>query len=953
VDIINSVQRQNADNSPITFNDALEFFHNPSNKEWVLVYDNVDDNSLKLSKYLPKCQHGSIIITTRNQLLGQLTPKNELHIKLGPMSNAEAIESIYKSSDLGRSEEHRPFIASIATELGNLPVALIQAGSYILRTLCTPEEYLMKLQSHKVELMKRTAGDREDQSAYAAFELSYRQLPLSARNFLHILSYLHHNDFPLEIISHAAGHKFRLRPFSLCKDVKDFERSAQLLWDTFYSAEGSIELTLDSIITTLQNYSMATFYRTSIGLVLRIHPLNHLWAYHCQSSHQRLVYMTAAVRLIVSAFTSKHHYVYLIPHIAALIPNYAHADISLNDCGAFGTILMRTQQLENAGAVWQNICQELIRKGEVKGLINGFYLAWIIASKYLQSFPLYLGIHIKAIKHSLKRLDVLRALANYAATYYLQGFYAVAEKLQRHVVKELAIQLGRNNEETVKAKGELALTYQIQQKYFKAKALQEEVLQQLRAILGNDHSEVLGAMANLAISNRSLGNYVYAQELQEEIWEKRKLEFGETHWETLKAGVNLAKTLHTRGHYTPAMKLQEKIWDARIIQLGKSHLKTLEVMAHLAITYRSQGDYPAAEDMQKYILDQRKAQLGEFHPSTSEAMDQLGLTYHSQGRYLLAENMQRRVLEERIARLGNSHPDTIRAMINLAITFRSVEKYTRALQMQKKVMEIRSVSLGEFHPETLEAMTNISITYCQIGTYGLAFDLQLKVLLARSRIWGRDHPETLKAMLNVADTHHCMREYKDAMSLQKHAVGAMTQHLGENHVDTLEAISCLAITYGSQGDYIASEVLQKHVLEKLLAQLGEDHQSVQRAKANLAKTHILKRHYASAANLLQEVLDWRVLNLGMTHLDTITTIEDLRVLYEHDKNYKQALKLMDDLITALESKRHSPWHIRNAHRWKRKFMRLAERIAPSKRSLGEACWKRVSAIGRSVKYHYI
>jgi hypothetical protein len=217
------------------------------------------------------------------------------------MSDAEAVESLYKSAELEKSEQNQSSMASIAAALGNLPVALIQAGSYILRTMCKPEEYLRRLQINKAELMKKSTGDREDQSAYAAFKLSYQCLPLPARSFLHILSYLHYDDFPLVVVTQAAVHDFRLQPFAFGEEIEEFEPSIRLLRNTFLSFKESIEFILDSIVTAFQNYSLATFQRSSIGLLLRMHPLNHLWAQDSQPRPMQFIYKTAAVRLIVSS----------------------------------------------------------------------------------------------------------------------------------------------------------------------------------------------------------------------------------------------------------------------------------------------------------------------------------------------------------------------------------------------------------------------------------------------------------------------------------------------------------------------------------------------------------------------------------------------------------------------------------------------------------------------------
>ncbi|PVF94461.1 TPR-like protein [Serendipita vermifera] len=905
VDIINSVQSLGEDHSPITVEDALDFFRNPHHAQWVLVYDNVDDTSLKIANYLPECQYGSVIITTRNHLIGQLASHKDLHIKLGPMSDEEAIDSIYKSAELEKSEDSRSSMASIAAELGNLPVALIQAGSYLLRTMCTPSEYLKKLQAHKAELMKKSTGDREDRSTYAAFELSYQRLSSSTRKFLHILSHMHYNDFPLDLIAHAAQHKFRVRLFSFEND-EEYERGIDLLSDIFSGSGESVDLALDSIITALQNYSLATFYRTSVGLLLRIHLLDHLYLGHTHPSNDQKIYKAAAARLVVHASTYKQIQVYAVPHIMSLTHGSSIQQISLDDLGAFATILVRVQHVETAGDIWKKICQELTIRDPVNPNSPKNAIGTWFREKHpwdnlelLLSAPSGHNQYIDLV-YSLQNTNTLQALANYATTYRMRKKYDTAERLLNCVVSKMCEEHGPN-EETLKAQGELALIYQMQQQYSESQKLQEKVLSMLQKRLGEDHPDTLGAMANLAITHRFLGNYNDAMKLQEKIIEINRVQLGDSHWETLKSTMNLAKTLHAQGQYVSARRLQEKVWNERTAQLGERHLKTLDAMAHLAITYRSQDDYSSAEAMQVYVLNQRKIQLGECHLSTLEAMDQLGITYHLQGRYPIAAQMQKQVMEERTRRLGETHTDTLRAMISLSITFRSQNRHTEAISMQERVLEIRKKSLGYLHPETLESMTNLSITYCQSHRYSQAGELQYKVCYAKSRRCGSSHPETLKAQLNLADTYHCMGENGKAMNLQREVVEARTRLYGPDHSETLDAISRLALTYRSTRDFSTCETLQMRVLDERKKQLGEDHQIVQRAMAQLAKTYKLQHRYDEAVQLFSHVFNWRVQNLGRTHLDTIACLEELLSLHEIKYNYRDALELLITLLEALES----------------------------------------------------
>ncbi|PVF94463.1 TPR-like protein [Serendipita vermifera] len=867
VDLINSVQRLGAYHSPITLDDALDFFCNPDH----------DNGFLCMTMW----------VMCRSQLLGRLASHNDFHVKLGPMSDEEAIESIYKSSELEESEETQPSMASIATELGNLPVALIQVGSYILRTTCTPNEYLKKLQKHKAELMKTSTGDREDRSAYAAFDISYQRLPHLIRHFLHILSHMHYCDFPLEVVIHAAQDNFRLRPFSFPGKSEDYERERKYQsrcgLDCYYSSK----LFFGDILPDLCRSSSSD--TSSESSLVR----------DSQSSSKKAIYRAAAMRLVVNALTAKQFYVYLVPHIVALVQQCTTDTICLGDLGAFGTILMRAQRTKEAGVAWGRVCKALILKDTMSSLIvprsRRNPITWFKNDGFWKN-PDTCPVEYREFHEDIRCLEdinTLTALANYAAVCNLQRIYKVAEDILQCVMNQMGKNLGPNDEETLKAKGELVLIYQVQNKYSKAKLLQEDILLRLQDRFGDDHPDVISAMANLAITIRSLGTYNGAQELQEKIVEKNKVRHGGTHWETLKSMINLAKTLYAQGQFASAMKLQENVWNERKSQLEESHLKTLDAMAHLALTYRSLGEYSSAESRQLFVLDERRKQLGEFHVSTLEAMDQLSTTYHSQGRYAIAARMQEQ------------------------------SQYFKAISGQKQVVKLRKASLGKRHPETLEAMTNLSITYLQTGNYSEALQLQEEVLAQREKLLGDSHPETLRARLNIADTYQSMGNFTTASTLQNDVIGAITQLYGKDHPDTLEAISRLAITYRTQGSHHLCETLQKEVLEERTKQLGEDHPIVQRAIANLAKTHKLQGRYDTAAQMLRGVFNWRDLHLGMTHLDTVACLEELLDVHDLTHNYLDALILVNNLIAALETEIRSDENIEN---WEIKFMELSQKL---------------------------
>jgi tetratricopeptide (TPR) repeat protein len=96
---------------------------------WLLVLDNFDDPSkFSIRNYMPVSMQGRIIITTRAREVGKLGT----HIPVAGMSDWEALDLLLSSGGLDRSDENNIVQgAKIVNRLGNMPLAIDLAGSYL------------------------------------------------------------------------------------------------------------------------------------------------------------------------------------------------------------------------------------------------------------------------------------------------------------------------------------------------------------------------------------------------------------------------------------------------------------------------------------------------------------------------------------------------------------------------------------------------------------------------------------------------------------------------------------------------------------------------------------------------------------------------------------------------------------------------------------------------------
>jgi hypothetical protein len=151
---------------------ALKWFSIRENDRWLIIYDNVDreaSRDFNLDKYLPRTDHGAIIITTRLTSLygsaksvevskmdekqaGQLLDNN-LDIAL------PTYDSVAKMTDY--TEMAHKAKTRLLNTLDGLPLALVQAGRYITETHMTIDKFLQLYNSSKADLLESLPSGKQ------------------------------------------------------------------------------------------------------------------------------------------------------------------------------------------------------------------------------------------------------------------------------------------------------------------------------------------------------------------------------------------------------------------------------------------------------------------------------------------------------------------------------------------------------------------------------------------------------------------------------------------------------------------------------------------------------------------------------------------------------------------------------------------------------------------------
>jgi hypothetical protein len=89
--------------------DALKWLAN-QDEDWLLFIDNADDPNVNLHSFMPWCNHGNIVITSRNPGLCVYT---EFHSQVSDMEETDAVPLLLKSAAQEISPANEPIAAEI------------------------------------------------------------------------------------------------------------------------------------------------------------------------------------------------------------------------------------------------------------------------------------------------------------------------------------------------------------------------------------------------------------------------------------------------------------------------------------------------------------------------------------------------------------------------------------------------------------------------------------------------------------------------------------------------------------------------------------------------------------------------------------------------------------------------------------------------------------------------
>ncbi|MGV9353901.1 tetratricopeptide repeat protein [Streptomyces misionensis] len=528
---------------------------------WLLVFDNVEDPA-DLRHYLGMLPDGHHLATSRTATgWHSVAPTMPLGL-LDADAATELLCTLALGGECEPTPRQRRDAATLAAELGYLPLALEQAGAYLFETGTPLAEYRAMLG----QVIDTTVGGIDPERTVAAvwrhtLTVVERRNP-QAITLLDAMAWLAPDVIPRTLLA------------PLCPDSR----------------------TLGEALGALHAYNMIAYSadRQSVSVhrlvqtVLRNRPPDTESGGYPpgRQDAERLLQLAAA-----ADDTGSPPWERLLPHAIAITES--------------------TPPGSPASIETANVLQALAEYQDREGR-NAHTIGLRTAA--LAHYEQLLGdIHPQTLtsRHGL------------AGAYQDAGDPDRAVPLYEAALALCEETLGDAHPRTLAGRNDLANAYTDAGDPARAVPLLEATLAQSEKLLGDTHAHTLINRHNLANAYKAAGDLTRAISLYETTLEQSEETLGVTHPDTLISRNNLAGAYKAAGDLARAIPLFTTTLGQRERVLGNTHPQTLNSRNNLANALLAAGDFVRALSLYKITLAQREDVLGETHPHTLVTRDNL------------------------------------------------------------------------------------------------------------------------------------------------------------------------------------------------------------------------------------------------------------------------------------------------------------------------------------------
>jgi tetratricopeptide (TPR) repeat protein len=654
---------------------------------WLLIFDNADQPE-DINDLIPRGP-GDVLVTSRNHRWDAVIATVPMDVFL----RAESKDFLRKRvlPELTDTDADR-----LARELGDLPLALEQAGAMLSETGMPVDEYLRLLKDQVTKIMGEGKSLDYPWSMTAAWNLSVGalrdRLPLA-----------------LELLRCCAF----FGPEPIPRNV--FRWGAQET-GTAVAEVVSNPILMASAIRELARYALVTLDGSSV----RVHRLIQALLRDELTEDEQAAYRAEAHLILAGAAPADPDNAQTWPRFKELLP---HVNAESTELPKSRAPVVRDVAL--------NMMRYLYQSGDLLS-------ALALTERFIEQWTKDSGPDSSDVLRAQRHLgNILRNLGRYE-----ESFRITDETLSR-----ARVVLGEREPTTLSLRAAFAADLRAHGSFVAARQLDQESRILFEEQYGTEDSRTLRLLSSLALDHGLNSDYRKARELYESAFRRMSRPGNDSSAaDVLGAWIGISWTLRLLGQFQEAFDVSQEARDYAegTDGLGQEHVATLRaVIAYTIVSRRIPQLRQEALELARATRDLSTSRYGENHPETlaigislSNLLRTMSDDYHAEA-LTLAESTVGRYP----AVYGPDHPYNFGCRSNLALLRRVTGDPATAREIDEDALRGLTAGLGEDHHFTLTVAMN------------LASDLAVLGLPEDARRLGEDTWPRLSSLLGVTNTH--------------------------------------------------------------------------------------------------------------------------------------------------------------------------------------------------------
>jgi tetratricopeptide (TPR) repeat protein len=699
---------------------------------WLLIYDNVGEPE-DLEGLLPEGNPdvtGHVLITSRNHLWQGVV--DTLQVDVFRREESVAFLRRRVPAAMSDAEAH-----NLAAELGDLPLALEQAGALQAETGISVDDYLDLLRKRTAELMAESKPSEYPHSMTAAWSLSVSalgdKLP-EAVELLRCCAFFGAEPIPRDVFRRVGQ---ATRPLLgtvladqilLSRAIRELGRFALARVD-LSSRTIQVHRLVQALLREGLEQADGDLFRREVQTLLAKNapkdPNNEAgW-----SRFNELIAHVLPARVAESTDPEVRDFALNMVRYLYLSGN---RDYARTFVGTFIEQWTREPGADHDLRVLQ--AQRFL--ADVLRDVGQYQEAAEIDRSVLERAREAFGDHDP---------NVLTFLGGLGADLRALGRFAEARDHDELARDQHVARLGEDDPRTLRMVNNLALDYGLLSQYEESRQLHLMAFNQqsqASSSSGVNKTDVLVSWCGVARVVRQSGAYATARDLGEEALEFGRQELGvENHW-TLRTGKDLAIALRRTAAYDEALEMARDVFERCSRLFGRNNPDTLAAAMGLSNVYRVLARFDEALALADDTMRRYPDVYGEQHPFYLCCMGNLALLYRVTDEAERAHELNTTCLTGLDAKLTRDHHYSLTVATNLASDRAALGRFEEARELGEDTLTRARTILGERHPLTLGCAANLIIDLRAVGAAAEAAELAEKTYPAYDDVLGNDHPDT-------------------------------------------------------------------------------------------------------------------------------------------------------------------------------------------------------------------